>query len=209
METYMPMYDSFKTQGSERYVPTSRFQVSSRVYLPAGEVDPRTGLLLPERQYRRRTQGLYLEREGLEREERRLLDAVARENAKGGYRVSMRFCIVVTALVLFFFGIVLLSQQGMIAERQKAINRLERSARDYRAQNVSLQEEIGKACDSNTICYAAARNLGMVPADTVEAVELVAQDTRPSPAQTARTATVQESGAWERASASVSTFSSD
>lgn len=82
--------------------------------------------------------------------------------------------------MLFFCGILLLSQQGMIAERQKAINRLERSIKDYRAQNASLEEEIAQASDASTICYAAARDLNMIPAEAAEAVYLVAVDTRPA-----------------------------
>ena len=194
----MYTYDSFAQRGAEQYVPTDRFQVKSSVYLPASDIDPRTGQLQPDRHQRRRTQGLNLEREGLDKEGKSLNEALRREFSKGGVRISVRALVLIVAAVLFFCGILLLSQQGMIAERQKALNRLERSIKDYRTQNASLEEEIAQASDASTICYAAARDLNMIPAEAAEAVYLVAVDTRPAltasndTAQTAETDAVQK-----------------
>ncbi len=198
MEQYVYTYDSFAQRGAEQYVPTDRFQVKSSVYLPASDIDPRTGQLQPDRHQRRRTQGLNLEREGLDKEGKSLNEALRREFSKGGVRISVRALVLIVAAVLFFCGILLLSQQGMIAERQKALNRLERSIKDYRTQNASLEEEIAQASDASTICYAAARDLNMIPAEAAEAVYLVAVDTRPAltasndTAQTAETDAVQK-----------------
>ena len=198
MEQYVYTYDSFAQRGAEQYVPTDRFQVKSSVYLPASDIDPRTGQLQPDRHQRRRTQGLNLEREGLDKEGKSLNEALRREYSKGGVRISVRALVLIVAAVLFFCGILLLSQQGMIAERQKALNRLERSIKDYRTQNASLEEEIAQASDASTICYAAARDLNMIPAEAAEAVYLVAVDTRPAlpasndTAQTAETDAVQK-----------------
>lgn len=198
MEQYVYTYDSFAQRGAEQYVPTDRFQVKSSVYLPASDIDPRTGQLQPDRHQRRRTQGLNLEREGLDKEGKSLNEALRREYSKSGVRISVRALVLIVAAVLFFCGILLLSQQGMIAERQKALNRLERSIKDYRAQNASLEEEIAQASDASTICYAAARDLNMIPAEAAEAVYLVAVDTRPAltasndTAQTAETDAAQE-----------------
>ena len=198
MEQYVYTYDSFAQRGAEQYVPTDRFQVKSSVYLPASDIDPRTGQLQPDRHQRRRTLGLNLEREGLDKEGKSLNEALRREFSKGGVRISVRALVLIVAAVLFFCGILLLSQQGMIAERQKALNRLERSIKDYRTQNASLEEEIAQASDASTICYAAARDLNMIPAEAAEAVYLVAVDTRPAltasndTAQTAETDAVQE-----------------
>ena len=198
MEQYVYTYDSFAQRGAEQYVPTDRFQVKSSVYLPASDIDPRTGQLQPDRHQRRRTQGLNLEREGLDKEGKSLNEALRREYSKGGVRISVRALVLIVAAVLFFCGILLLSQKGMIAERQKALNRLERSIKDYRTQNASLEEEIAQASDASTICYAAARDLNMIPAEAAEAVYLVAVDTRPAltasndTAQTAETDAVQK-----------------
>ena len=141
MEQYVYTYDSFAQRGAEQYVPTERFQVKSSVYLPASDIDLRTGRLQPDRQRRRRTQALMLEKERLDAEDQTLSESLRREYSKSGVRISVRALVLIVAAVLFFCGILLLSQQGMIAERQKAINRLERSIKDYRAQNASLEEE--------------------------------------------------------------------
>ena len=175
MEQYVYTYDSFAQRGAEQYVPTERFQVKSSVDLPASDIDLRTGRLQPDRQRRRRTQALRLDAE-----DQTLSESLRREYSKSGVRISVRALVLIVAAVLFFCGILLLSQQGMIAERQKAINRLERSIKDYRAQNASLEEEIAQASDASTICYAAARDLNMIPAEAAEAVYLVAVDTRPA-----------------------------
>ena len=180
MEQYVYTYDSFAQRGAEQYVPTERFQVKSSVDLPASDIDLRTGRLQPDRQRRRRTQALMLEKERLDAEDQTLSESLRREYSKSGVRISVRALVLIVAAVLFFCGILLLSQQGMIAERQKAINRLERSIKDYRAQNASLEEEIAQASDASTICYAAARDLNMIPAEAAEAVYLVAVDTRPA-----------------------------
>lgn len=179
MEQYLPTYDSYSAYTTERYVPTARFQVMNSVYLPASDIDFRTGRLQPDRQRRCRTQAIRLEKARLDLEESRLLEAVNRESAKGGIRISMRAMILTLAVTVFFCGIFLLTQQGIIADRQKSINRLERSITDYRSQNSSLEAQIAEASDAATICYAASRDLNMIPAEAADAIHLVAVDTRP------------------------------
>ena len=73
----------------------------------------------------------------------------------------------------------MLLQQGTIADRQKDINRLERSIADCRSQNAALETQIAEASTEAAICYAAARDLNMIPAESAEAIHLVAVDTRP------------------------------
>ncbi|MCI6376645.1 MAG: hypothetical protein MR842_02630 [Clostridiales bacterium] len=182
MSQYEPLYDSYSRAGQERYVPTPRMSVSSSVYLPGSDVDMQTGRLKPDRQRRCRTQGKRLEIERLEREEQALKASVQREMSKGGVRISMRTGILLVAVLLFVCGISILVQQGAIADRQKAVNRLERSIADCRSQNATLETQIAEASDAATICYAAARNLNMIPAESAEAIHLVAVDTRPKAA---------------------------
>ena len=179
MSQYEPMYDSYSRTAQERYVPTPRMSVSSSVYLPGSDVDIQTGRLKPDRQRRCRTQGKRLEIERLEREEQALKASVQREMSKGGTRISVRTGILLIAVLLFVCGISILIQQGTIADRQKAVNRLESSIADCRSQNAALETQIAEASDAATICYAAARNLNMIPAESAEAIHLVAVDTRP------------------------------
>ena len=84
-----------------------------------------------------------------------------------------------TALLRFICGLCVLLQQGTIADRQKDINRLERSIADCRSQNAALETQIAEASTEAAICYAAARDLNMIPAESAEAIHLVAVDTRP------------------------------
>jgi len=179
MSQYEPLYDSFSHGGHGGYVPTPRMSVSASVYLPGSDVDPQTGWLKPDRQRRCRTQGKKLEMERLTREQQALEESIRREMSKGGVRISVRMGVFLTALLLFICGLCLLLQQGTIADRQKDINRLERSIADCRSQNAALETQIAEASTEAAICYAAARDLNMIPAESAEAIHLVAVDTRP------------------------------
>lgn len=179
MSQYEPLYDSFSHGGHGGYVPTPRMSVSASVYLPGSDVDPRTGWLKPDRQRRCRTQGKKLEMERLTREQQALEESIRREMSKGGVRISVRMGVFLTALLLFICGLCVLLQQGTIADRQKDINRLERSIADCRSQNAALETQIAEASTEAAICYAAARDLNMIPAESAEAIHLVAVDTRP------------------------------
>ncbi len=179
MSQYEPLYDSFSHGGHGGYVPTPRMSVSSSVYLPGSDVDPQTGWLKPDRQRRCRTQGKKLEMERLTREQQALEESIRREMSKGGVRISVRLGVFLMALLLFVCGLCVLIQQGAIADRQKAVNRLERSIADCRSQNAALATQIAEASTEAAICYAAARDLNMIPAESAEAIHLVAMDTRP------------------------------
>ena len=179
MSQYEPLYDSFSHGGHGGYVPTPRMSVSASVYLPGSDVDPQTGWLKPDRQRRCRTQGKKLEMERLTREQQALEESIRREMSKGGVRISVRMGVCLTALLLFIGGLCVLLQQGTIADRQKDINRLERSIADCRSQNAALETQIAEASTEAAICYAAARDLNMIPAESAEAIHLVAVDTRP------------------------------
>lgn len=179
MSQYEPLYDSFSHGGHGGYVPTPRMSVSASVYLPGSDVDPQTGWLKPDRQRRCRTQGKKLEMERLTREQQALEESIRREMSKGGVRISVHMGVFLTALLLFICGLCVLLQQGTIADRQKDINRLERSIADCRSQNAALETQIAEASTEAAICYAAARDLNMIPAESAEAIHLVAVDTRP------------------------------
>lgn len=179
MSQYEPLYDSFSHGGHGGYVPTPRMSVSASVYLPGSDVDPQTGWLKPDRQRRCRTQGKKLEMERLTREQQALEESIRREMSKGGVRISVRMGVFLTALLLFICGLCVLLQQGTIADRQKDINRLERSIADCRSQNAALETQIAEASTEAAICCAAARDLNMIPAESAEAIHLVAVDTRP------------------------------
>lgn len=184
MSQYVPTYDGFVDYGVDRYVPTQRFQVLSNVYLPSSDVDPQTGFLKPDRQRRCRTQGKRMEIERLENEERKLQSSIEREMSKGGVRISMRLGCLILAAIIVFCGFSLLLQQSIIVERQKDVNRLDRSISEYKISNAALETQIAEASSYAVICYAASQDLNMIPASSAEAIHLVAVDTRPMEHQT-------------------------
>lgn len=179
MSQYIPTYDSLMSDRGERYIPTDRFQVLSSVYLPSSDVDPQTGMLKPDRQRRCRTQGKRMEIERLNEEESKLKNELVREMGKGGRRVSMRLGLLVITAIVVICGFLTLAQLGTIAQRQKDINRIERSAAEYARQNDDLEAAIADASDFAKVCFVAAQELNMIPASTAEAIHLVAADSRP------------------------------
>lgn len=204
MAQYEPMYDSFRRNPQEQYVPTSRMSVSASVYLPGSEVDLYTGQLKPDRQRRMRTQGKRLEAAELEREQQELENSLRRETQKGGVRIPWTMFALLMGVLLFLCGMSVLVQLGQISENQKEINRLERAIAECRTANAELETRVAEASDAAVICYAASQNLNMIPAESAEAIHLVAMDTRPM-TQRAQTVTDQipsVTGSTQRVSAS-------
>lgn len=192
MAQYEPMYDSFRRNTQEQYVPTSRMSVSASVYLPGSEVDMYTGQLKPDRQRRMRTQGKRLEAAELEKEQQELENSLQREAQKGGVRISWTTFALLMGVLLFICGMSILVQLGQISENQKEINRLERAIAECRTANAELETQVAEASDAAVICYAASQNLHMIPAESAEAIHLVAVDTRPmTSGQRAQTVTDQ------------------
>ena len=178
MSQYQPMYDTFQRDARERYVPTSRINVAASVHLPGSEVDPVTGQLKPDHVRRHRTQAQRLEQMRLEEEDRKLKESLAREMKKGGVRVTWLSALVVCSVLVFVCLFTIGYQRSMITACQSQINALEKEIKTCTAQNEQLTDELEAARDISNIGYAA-RNMGLVRAEAVEAVHLTAVDTRP------------------------------
>ncbi len=173
-------YGNYENEYGREYIyPTDRMYVRASVYLPNSEVDPRTGLLKPDTPRRGRTQAKRLEYEHLDKEYKQLDAAIKARAEHPGIRVSMRSGVLVVAIVAFFMGLLLLSQQGTLVERQKALNRMNKSIEECAKVNDGIASQIAEASDSTVICYAAAKDLNMIPGEAAEAIHLVAADTRP------------------------------
>lgn len=178
MAQYQPMYDSFQREIRERYVPATRISVAASVYLPGSEVDPVTGQLKPERVRRRRTQAKRLEEIRLEQEDRRLKESLDREMKKKGVRVTWLTAAVIWSILLFGCLFTIGYQRSVITDLGNQQTQLEDRQEVCHLQHDALLEEVKKAQDISNIGYAA-RNLGLIRADSVEAVYLTAVDTRP------------------------------
>lgn len=174
------VYRTYESEYGQEYVyPTERMYVHSSVYLPNSEIDPRTGLLKPDNPRRGRIQAKRLEYAHLDREYRELSASLKAREEQPGIRISFRGAILLIAVTAFILGLLLLSQQGTLAERQKALNRMNTSMEECAKINDELAAQIAEASDSATICYAAARDLNMISGDSANAIHLVAMDTRP------------------------------
>ena len=148
--------------------------VHANVYLPYGEVDPRTGVPVESRGARGRVQAKRMEYEQLER-------AIKQHDAEAakGFTLSLQWAILLVAAVAFVLGMMLLSAQGTLTDQQKALNRNQQQLEAYQSANESLRQSIASASDEAVICYAAAQDLGMVPAYAAKAIGLPAANTRP------------------------------
>ena len=178
MSQYQPMYDTFQREQRERFVPSTRINDSASVHLPGSELDPVTGQLKPERVRRHRTQAQRLEQLRLEEEDRKLKESLAREMKKGGVRITWLTALVVCSALLFVCLFTLGYQHSMITACQAQINMLEKDIKVCTERNELLGNELEAARDISNIGYAA-RNLGLIRAEAVEAVHLTAVDTRP------------------------------
>ena len=98
--------------------------------------------------------------------------------------LSARMSALLVTLFLLGSGLALIVQQGMITQRQRSLNAMNERIEELQTSNQALQAQIDEASDSATICYAAARDLGMVPAISTQPIHLSAMETRPSGADT-------------------------
>lgn len=174
------VYDSFHEYDMEQFLPNEHFYVRSSVYLPSSEVDLRTGMLRDDVRRRGRTQALRLEAEQLDEEYGRLDAALQARSKEKGMRISVRSAFLLVMAVALSFAMVLLVQTGTLAQRQRSLKMLNQRMEEMKTANADLTNQIAEASDSSNICYAAARNLGMVPATSAQAIHLTAVDTRPN-----------------------------
>lgn len=179
MSQYQPMYDSFQRTPRDRYVPTPRISVAANVSLPAGELDPYTGQPVPPQKKRCRTQGKQLEYEEAERKAQKMKTSFNREIKKGGVRVTQNTAIVLCALLGFICLFTILYQSSVITSVQEQLNILEADLTSSQKLHEELSAELEEARDISQIGSYAARNLGMIRSEAVDAVHLTAVDTRP------------------------------
>ena len=174
------IYDSYQENTYETYQPTDRFYVRSSVYLPGGDIDPRTGKIRDDLHRRGRTQALRMEADKLDQEYAMMDAALASREKETGKRISLQTAVVSIVVLFLLFFVTLLVQQGTLAHKQRSLKNVNQQIETIRADNQVLRAQITDASDATTICYAAARDLGMVPAAAAQAIHLAAMDTRPA-----------------------------
>ncbi|MBR6570709.1 MAG: hypothetical protein IKK75_09675 [Clostridia bacterium] len=178
MSQYQPMYDTFQNDIRERYVPTSRISVSASVFLPGSDLDLKTGQLKPDHERRRRTQSKRLEAEKLAREERKLKESMQREMKKKGVRVTWLTGLVICAALVIGCLFTINHQLGKLSSIQDQRNEVKETYEACIVACAGLETDIEQAVMDTNI-MAAARDMKMVPAESIEAIYLVPVDTRP------------------------------
>ena len=174
-------YDSYESEyGREHVYPMERMYVHPNVYLPDSEIDPRTRLLKPDVRRPGRMQAKRLEYDYLDKEYKQLDAALKAREEVPGPRISLRTAILVVVIFVVVTGLLSLSLQGRLTQRQKTLNRMNREVEQNQKINDEIAAKIAEASDATTVCYIAARDLDMIPAEAANAIHLVAMDTRPT-----------------------------
>lgn len=88
--------------------------------------------------------------------------------------------IIFLCAVFLVFGILVLDKACQRAELSKNISAMENSITQTIIDNSQLTLQVMEARDSSRICYAAAQDLGMVAATGVDAIQVMAPETRPN-----------------------------
>ena len=153
----------------DAYQPTDRFYVRSSVYLPNSDVDPRTGMLRQGAHRAGRTQALRMEAQRLDQEYARMDAALQSRREEKGLRVNLRTAMMMTFALLVAFALMLLTQQGVLDQYARRVKAVDQKNAVLQTNIQDLQGQIAEASDQATICYAAARNIGMriCPASTL------------------------------------------
>ena len=89
--------------------------------------------------------------------------------------------------LLVFFGFLVVLKSSQRAELTKRISAMDESIQQTEKQNEELKKELSDARDYARISYAASQNLGMISSEGVQAVRIMAPDTRPYETAAAQT----------------------
>ena len=182
-------YGNYENEYGREYIyPNGRMYVHSSVRLPNSEVDFRTGMVKPEARRRGRTQAMRIEYEALEREHSRMNEVFQRRMNQPGFRLSLRAAVLLLLVAAGILFIMVLAQQGTLVARQKSLQKIEQQVKTAAESNALLAAEIAEASNGAAVCYAAARDLKMIPSEAAEAIHLMAVDTRPMETRTQYTA---------------------
>lgn len=159
-------------------VDPRRMYVRASVSLPCGELDPHTGLPSSERVIHSRNLVLQQEQEKKQKE----LEAQQRMH---GPCLSISAALIAVAALAFVLCIAYLSQLGAISDQQKLLNKNAREIEACVANSEQLTSQIAEKSDASAICYRAARDLGLIPAEAADAIYLSAVSARPTDRESA------------------------
>jgi len=159
---------------------TGRLYVRPNVYLPNSEIDFNTGMLRQTARRVGRTQALRSEVGRLDTEYAKLQSMLRARADEKGRRMPLRSAVVLIAAIVMLFSVILLVQQGNIIAKEDTVRLMNAKIQSTRDEISDLTAQIDEASDPVQICYAAARDLDMIPAESAQAIYLTALSTRPS-----------------------------
>ncbi len=143
-----------------------RMTVRPNVLLPYGDLDE-NDMPVPIRRPVRRAPRMRANAMAAPRHERPV---------QRGLSVTTALCIV--GFFVFVLGIITLVNTSRMTEKSKSLNSLRTQIVDGQKANHDLAMQLDKVADGAKICYAAARELGMVSAEGADVVYLTAPVTR-------------------------------
>ena len=157
-----------------------RLYVRPNVYLPNGEIDSQTGMVMEAQRRTGRTQALRREAHQLDAELIRLQETLRTRANEKGRRISMKAAVVLVLSVFVLFSVILLVQQGNIMAKETVVRQIADKSKNTQAVISDIQGQIDAASDPVQVCYIAARELDMVPGESAQAIFLTAMSTRPN-----------------------------
>ncbi len=104
--------------------------------------------------------------------------AAPRHERPGQGGISFTSALCTLGLFVFVLGIITLVNTSKMTERAKVLSSQRAQVESIQKENAQLALQLEAASDAAKICYAAARNLGMVSAQGADVVYLVAPSTR-------------------------------
>ena len=144
-----------------------RIYVRPHVCLPGGDLDE-YGAPIVGRRFPRRAP----------RTVRPAPVATPRHERPGQGGISFTTALCTLGLFVFVLGIITLVNTSKMTERSKALSNQRAQVETIQKENAQLALQLEEAADAAKICYAAARNLGMVSAQGADVVYLTAPYTR-------------------------------
>ena len=159
---------------------TGRLYVRPNVYLPNGEIDFETGMIRQNERRVGRTQALRSEQSRLDMEYAKLQSVLHARRSEKGQRMPLRSAVIMILAVVVLFSVVLLFQQGNIVSRENSLRQMNAKIESTRDEIAGINAQIAQATDPVQVCYTAARELNMVPAESAQAIYLTALSTRPA-----------------------------
>ena len=160
--------------------PSGRLYVRPNVHLPNSEIDLNTGMVTEAARRTGRTQALRSEASRLDTEYQKLQSMLKEHVNEKGRRIPLRSAVLLILVIVMVFSVILLVEQGNIIAKEDAVSMMNAKVQATREDIAGIQAQIDEVSDPVAVCYTAARDLDMIPADSAQAIYLTALSTRPS-----------------------------